>query len=324
MIGHSSAFAFIPSSHQNGVALVDLQKLFAHPGSEYDAHLDALGRDDPPGYLYYERSVNVFSSPYIFNSDMQNCSCLALTSTHLAWVGSYQILKAHEIPESLQHQDINCKNFYISGQSLAVMWIDFGKLRDKAPDTRREEEEKSRAACLDACKREMHRRIATSDDAKYTLLNGREIENIESTCDGTMATVETLLMAGEFCDVNRWIDWSAFEKVRGTEAATEYRQRVTDWEERGEHDMLYDFHSTTPWELSRGDAEQRYGLTQGHWLNAFLDELEEEDWDSEDGTEFGDGVIVDDEEMTETEDGDDDDNEEEDGEDDMDDDSETE
>lgn len=186
---------------------------------------------DDPRRLYTHRAssyeVTVYGAPHVYKAHMHGLTTLALTPTCLAWAGSFVGTEPHAVSESLRNQ-CGVEQIYRGEYLTSLFWIDFGKLRDKRPDLKRQEEEQRRLQCLTACKKEMDRRIAASESGKYVLQSGREINDIGKHYKDPLDMAGLLLSLGEFADESRWVDWEAVERKEGSKAAADSLKRRCD------------------------------------------------------------------------------------------------
>lgn len=215
------------------MALVDLQKLLTGFGKRDEVQ---ASKTQEPHY-HEGNCVNVYTSPFVFQSNMANSSCLALTSTHMAWVGTFDKVRSHPVPAELQQAGVNCENVYKSERCPTVVWIDFNKLRTNETDNRRLEQEQRRKECLQTCQIESNRRRAARGRTygrygTYDRRSEREVATDTHDADDSMDRVSTLLNVGEFLQLSQWIDWDAVYRERGEPAMTELGRKVEQYEQQ--------------------------------------------------------------------------------------------
>lgn len=179
------------------------------PSFEDSHHL----RSDPGS----SDKVVVYGAPHIFKAYMHGLTSLALTPTCLAWVGSFVCTEPHPVSARFRDQ-CGVEQVYCGENFSSVFWIDFGKLKDKHPDPKRQKEETRRLQCLETCKKELDRRIAANKSGKYVLRTGREIADIGEHYKDPLAMVELLLSLGEFSDESLWVDWETTKRDKGGKA----------------------------------------------------------------------------------------------------------
>ncbi|CAO1636619.1 unnamed protein product [Sympodiomycopsis kandeliae] len=249
---------------KNGVALVDLDKFLGTYSAVWPGPDDPRGRTLSDRSFYEGKCVNVYTSPYVFKSNMVHSTCVQLTSTHLAWIGTFQRIEHPPVPKAWQEQGIKCEKVYASEQRPTVFWIDFDKMKKQEQDTQRAREDEWRMNCLRACKAEFDRRVAgTPGDGKYTLRSGRVIDDIDKCYEDPMDTIAMLLNIGEFNQLTRWIDWEEITKKKGHFGAAKLRKQADQFDEQIAAD-INPFNPPMSWdcpddEIPDSDDEDEFG-----------------------------------------------------------------